>query len=64
MALELLCKPIKQHSERLNTEHRQATHGQAVLRFAQCSFSKSLHAISTLGTQEEAIHLAELLYFR
>lgn len=60
MALELFWNSIKKHSERLNTEHSQATHSQAVLRSAWCSFSKSLHAILTLGTQGEAIHLAEL----
>lgn len=62
MALELLWNPIKKHSERLNTEHSQATHSQAELKFAQCSFSKSLYAISTPGTQGEDIHLAELCY--
>lgn len=62
MALELLCNPIKKHSQRLNTEHSQAMHSQAVLKFVHCSFSKSFHAISTPGTQGEDILLAELSY--
>lgn len=62
MALELLCNPVKKHYERLNTEHSQAKHSQAVLKLVHCGFSKSLHAISTLGTQVEAVHLADLSY--
>lgn len=62
MALELPCNTIKKHCKRLNTEHSQATHSQAVLKLVHCSSSKSLHAISTLGTQGEAIHIPELSY--